>query len=89
MRTKLIMLSSAAALLVTGGTVFEAKATMGGGTESFSAQVRSYLQIEKASCSGKGLFCQSGSTLQCKPLCVCVPCSTPARVRVQHHKKTR
>src|SRR5690348_7161118 len=72
MRTKLIMLSSAAALLVTGGTVFEAKATMGGGTESFSAQVRSYLQIEKASCSGKGLFCQSGSTLQCKPLCVCL-----------------
>jgi hypothetical protein len=30
MRTKLTMLSSAAALLVTGGTVFEAKATMGG-----------------------------------------------------------
>ena len=87
MRTKLIMLSSAAALLITGGTVFEAKATMGGGIESLSAQVRSYSQIEKASCSGQ--FCQSGSTLQCKPLCVCVPCSTPARVRVQHHKKTR
>jgi len=33
MRTKLIMLSSAAALLVTGGSVFEAKATVGGGTD--------------------------------------------------------
>ena len=68
MRSKLIMLPSAAALLVTGGIVFEAKATMGGGTESLSAQVRSYSQIEKASCSGKGLFCQSGSTLQLEPI---------------------
>ena len=46
MRTKLIMLS-AAALLVTGGTVFEAKATMGRGTESFSAQVEVLLTNRK------------------------------------------
>jgi hypothetical protein len=88
MRTKLIMMSAAAALLVIGSTAFEANATMSVGIESFSAQVRLYSPIEKASCNGKGLFCQSGSTLQCNPLCVCVPCSTPAPVRVRRHKKT-
>ncbi len=35
MRTKLTMLSSAAALLVTGGTVFEAKATMAEASKAF------------------------------------------------------
>jgi hypothetical protein len=45
-----------------------------------------WLFIEKASCNGKGLFCQAGPTLQCKPLCVCVRCSTPAPVRVKRYK---
>jgi hypothetical protein len=86
MRTKLIMMSAAAALLVIGSSAFEAKATMGVGTESLSARVRSFSPMEKVNCTGKGLFCQSGSTLQCKPLCVCVPCSTPAPVRVKRYK---
>jgi hypothetical protein len=59
MRKKLTMLIAAAAFLVIGSSAFEAKATMSVGTESLSAQVRSYSQ---ASCTGKGLFCQSGST---------------------------
>jgi hypothetical protein len=88
MRKKLMMLIAAAAFLVIGSSAFEAKATMSVGTESLSAHAKSYSPVERASCNGKGLFCQSGSTLQCKPLCVCVPCSTPAPVRVKRHKKT-
>jgi hypothetical protein len=89
MRTKLIMLSLAAALIAIGGAAFEAKATMGG-TESLPMRAKSYSLIERASCSGQGLFCHAGSTLQCKPICVCVPCSSPPPVssppQVRHHK---
>jgi hypothetical protein len=63
MRTKLIMLSLAAALIAIGGVAFEANATMGAGTESLLAPAKSYSPIEKASCNGRGLFCQAG------PLC--------------------
>jgi hypothetical protein len=86
MRTKLIMLSLAAALIAIGGVAFEANATMGAGTESLLAPAKSYSPIEKASCNGRGLFCQAGSTLRCKPICVCVPCSTPPPVRVKRYK---
>jgi hypothetical protein len=85
MRTKLIMLSVAAALITIGGAVFEAKATMGG-SESLSKQTKSYSLIESASCSGQGLFCHAGSSLQCNPLCVCVPCSSPAPAKHHKHK---
>jgi hypothetical protein len=87
MRTKLIMLSLAAALITVGGVTFEAKATMGvSSTQSLSAPAKSYSLIEKASCNGRGLFCQAGTSLQCNPICTCVPCSTPAPVRVKRHK---
>ena len=86
MRTKLIMLSLAAALITVGGVAFEANATMGVGTQSLSAPTRSYSLIEKASCTGQGLFCKAGSSLQCNPLCSCVPCSPPAPVRHHKHK---
>jgi hypothetical protein len=85
MRNNPMMLMAAAALLVVGGAAFQAQATMGGGTD-FSARAKSYSLIEKASCSGQGLFCRPGSSLQCKPLCVCVPCSSPAPVRHHKHK---
>jgi hypothetical protein len=84
MRNNQVMLVSAAALMVIGGAAFQAKATMGGGTD-FSALAKSYSPIEKTSCNGQGLFCRAGSTLQCKPLCVCVPCSSPAPVK--RHKR--
>lgn len=85
MRNKLMMLLIATALVVVGGAAFEAKATMGTGTESLSAQVKSYSPVEKASCDSQGLFCKAGSTLQCNPICVCVPCAPPAPP-VRHHK---
>jgi hypothetical protein len=87
MRTKLIMLSVAAALITIGGAAFEAKATMGG-SESLSKQATPYSLIERASCNGQGMFCHAGSALQCKPICVCVPCFSPSPVRVKHHKHT-
>jgi hypothetical protein len=85
MHTKLITLSVAAALITIGGAAFEAKATMGG-NESLSKQTKSYSLIERASCNGQGLFCHAGSSLQCNPLCVCVPCSSPAPVKHHKHK---
>jgi hypothetical protein len=85
MRNNPMMLMGAAALLVVGGAAFQAQATMGGGTD-FSGSLKSYSLIEKASCSGQGLFCRPGSSLQCKPLCVCVPCSSPATVKRHKHK---
>jgi hypothetical protein len=85
MRKNLILIA-AAALLATGSSAFEANATMGIWTESLSAPANSYSQIETVSCNGQGMFCKSGSALQCKPMCVCVPCSTPAPVRVKHYK---
>jgi hypothetical protein len=85
MRNNPMMLMAAAALLVIGGAAFQAQATLGSGAD-FSAQAKSYSLIEKASCSGQGLFCRAGSSLQCKPLCVCVPCSSPAPVRHHKHK---
>jgi hypothetical protein len=84
MRNNRMMLMAAAALLVVGGAAFQAQATMGGGTD-FSARAKSFSLIEKASCSGQGLFCKAGSSLQCNPICTCVPCSPPAPVR--HHKR--
>jgi hypothetical protein len=86
MRAKLITLSLAAALITIGGVAFEAKATMGVGTQSLSAPAKSYSPIEKANCNGQGLFCHAGSALQCKPLCVCVPCSSPAPAKRHKHK---
>jgi hypothetical protein len=83
MRNNPMMLMAATALLVVGGAAFQAQATMGGGTD-FSA--KSYSLIEKASCSGQGLFCRAGSTLQCNPVCTCAPCSSPAPVRHHRHK---
>ena len=80
---KLIMLAVAAALLIVGA--FEAKATKGTGTESLSARAKSYSPVDKASCSSQGLFCKAGSTLQCNPICVCVPCAPPPPP-VRHHK---
>ena len=85
MRNNPMMLMGAAALLVLGGAVFQAQATMGGGTD-FSARAKSYSLIEKASCSSQGLFCKAGSSLQCNPICTCVPCSPPAPVRHHKHK---
>lgn len=82
MRNNQMMLVSAAALLMIGGAAFQAKATMG---EGVSALSKSYSSVEKVSCNGQGLFCRTGSTLQCKPLCVCVPCSSPAPVK--RHKR--
>jgi hypothetical protein len=84
MRTKLIMLSLSA--LITGAVAFEAKATVAVGTQSLSAPAKSYSLIEKMSCNGRGLFCQAGSSLQCNPICTCVPCSSSPAVRVKHHK---
>jgi hypothetical protein len=81
MRNNPVMLIGAAALLVIGGAAFQAQATMG----DFSALAKSYSAVEKANCSGQGLFCRAGSSLQCKPLCVCVPCSSPAPVK--RHKR--
>ena len=86
MRTKLIMLLAAGALLVIGSTAFEAKATMGVGTESLLGGAKSYSPIEKVNCNGQGLFCHAGSTLQCNPICVCVPCSPPPPLHVKHRK---
>jgi len=80
MRTKLITLSLAAALSTVGGITFEAKATLGG-SESLSMQAKSFSLIEKAGCNGQGLFCHTGSSLQCKPMCVCVPCASPTPVK--------
>jgi len=77
------MLIGAAAFLVIGGAAFQAQATIGVGTH-FSAPTP-YSLFEKASCSGQGLFCRAGSSLQCRPLCVCVPCSSPAPVK--RHKR--
>jgi len=85
MRNNPMMLMGAAALLVIGGAAFRAQATMGGGTD-FSAQAKAYSLIEKASCTSQGLFCRSGSSLQCNPICTCVPCSPPAPVRHHKHK---
>jgi hypothetical protein len=85
MRNNPMILMGAAALLVVGGAAFQAQATMGGGTD-FSARAKSYSLIEKANCSGQGLFCKAGSSLRCNPLCTCVPCSSPPPVRVKHHK---
>jgi hypothetical protein len=62
MRNNPMMLMGAAALLIIGGAAFQAQATMGGGTD-FSARTKPYSLIEKASCSGQGLFCRSGSAL--------------------------
>jgi hypothetical protein len=86
MRTKLIMLSLAAALIAVGGVAFEANATIGVGTESLSAPAKSYSPIETGSCNGQGLFCHAGYTLQCNPMCVCVPCSSLPPMHVKHHK---
>ena len=85
MRNNRMMLMAAAALLVIGGAAFQAQATMGGGTD-FSARAKSYSLIEKASCNSQGLFCKAGSSLQCNPICTCVPCSSPAPVRHHRHK---
>ena len=84
MRNNPIMLMAAAALLVIGGAAFQAQATMGG--TDFSARAKHYSLIEKASCSSQGLFCKAGSSLQCNPICTCVPCSSPAPVRHHKHK---
>src|SRR5262249_23086813 len=72
MRNNPMMLMGAAALLVVGGAAFQAQATMGGGT-NFSAQAKSYSLVEKASCSGQGLFCKAGSSLQCNPNALVCP----------------
>lgn len=80
MRTKLIMPSLTATLIAVGGVAFEAKATLGG-SESLSMQAKSFSLIEKVGCNGQGLFCQAGSSLQCKPMCVCVPCASPTPVK--------
>ena len=85
MPNKLIMLAAAAALTV-GGAAFEAKATVGGGTKSLSVGAKSYSLIERASCNSQGLFCHAGSALQCNPICVCVPCSSPPPVKHHKHK---
>jgi hypothetical protein len=71
MRNNHMMRMAAAALLVVGGAAFQAQATMGGA--DLSGKAKSYSLIENASCSGQGMFCRAGSSLQCKPLCVCVP----------------
>ena len=84
MRKNLVLIATAA--LLVGGTAFEANATMGVGTESLPAQAKFYSPIEKASCSGRGLFCPAGSSLQCNPMCTCVPCSSPPPARVKHQK---
>jgi hypothetical protein len=84
MRNNQMVLVSAAALLVIGGAASQAKATMGEGAD-FSALAKSYSPVETASCSGQGLFCRAGSTLQCKPLCICVPCASPAQVKRHKH----
>lgn len=85
MRNNHVMLIGAAALLIIGGAAFQAQATMGGGTD-FSALAKPYSQvIEEASCNGQGMFCRAGSSLQCKPLCVCMPCSSAAPVK--RHKR--
>src|SRR5262249_30957181 len=47
MRTKLIMLSLAAALIAIGGVAFEANATMGAGTESLLAPAKCYSQSRR------------------------------------------
>jgi hypothetical protein len=83
MRNNRMMPMAAAALLVIGGGAFQAQATMGGA--DFSARVKPFSLIEKASCSGQGLFCKAGSSLQCNPICTCVPCSPPAPVK--HRKR--
>ena len=85
MRNNPMTLMGAAALLVVGGAVFHAQATMGGGTD-FSARAKSYSLIEKASCGGQGLFCKAGSSLQCNPICSCVPCAPSTPVRHHKHK---
>jgi hypothetical protein len=85
MRNKLIVLTLTASLLVVGGAAFEAKATVGGGTKSLFTHAKSYSPIEKVSCNSQGLFCKAGSSLQCNPICVCVPCASPPPVR--HHKR--
>jgi hypothetical protein len=85
MRNNPMMLMGAAALLVVGGAAFQAQVTMSAGRD-FSGGAKSYSLVEKASCSGQGLFCKVGSSLQCKPLCVCVPCSSPAPVKRYKHK---
>ena len=85
MRTKLIMPSLTATLIAVGGVAFEAKATLGG-SESLSMQAKSFSLIEKAGCNGQGLFCHTGSSLQCKPMCVCVPCASPTPVK-RHKRK--
>jgi hypothetical protein len=85
MRTKLIMPSLTATLIAVGGVAFEAKATLGG-SESLSMQAKSFSLIEKAGCNGQGLFCHAGSSLQCKPMCVCVPCASPTPVK-RHKRK--
>jgi hypothetical protein len=85
MRKNRMMLVSAGALLVIGGAAFQAQATMGAGTD-FSALAKSYSPVEKASCNGQGLFCHAGSSLQCNPICSCVPCTSGAPVRHHKHK---
>jgi hypothetical protein len=86
MRKNLMMLIAAASLFGVASSAFEANATIGAGTEGLSVPAKSYSPIETASCSGRGLFCPAGSSLQCNPICTCVPCSTPAPVRVKRHK---
>ena len=79
MRNNPMMLMGAAALLVVGGAAFQAQATMGGGTD-FSARVKSYSLIEKASCNGRGLFCQAGSDP------IASDSSTPVLVQILGHQ---
>jgi hypothetical protein len=85
MRNKLIVFL-AAALFILAGALFEANATVGGGTANLSVQAKSFSPVETTDCNAQGWFCPTGATLQCNPLCSCVPCTPAHALRHVKHK---
>jgi hypothetical protein len=54
-------LAAAAALLLVGGVAFQAKATIGVGTEDLSERASSYSLVTKAGCNSQGSVVQFAS----------------------------
>ena len=84
MRKIVILLATGVALL-GAGYAFEANATMGVAVEGLKRQSDSFSPVEKADCTGPGMFCPKGAALQCDPLCICVSCAQHANPH-KHHK---
>lgn len=80
----LLVLCTAAALVLSVGYVFEANATMGSGTMGLKAPARSMSPVETASCEDHGMFCPKGAQLECTPVCTCVTCAPKGHKHARH-----